>query len=246
MDGARAIDCRPARVSSCGGSRNSEDLCQIADGIVAGGVHAAEFPLLLLGELRLFAPQLTLGPGDGHPFPRAHSNEIGLELGKGGQDVEKHLAHRVAGVMDISAQGELQPLGLQLIRDMPGIGNRSRQAVQLRHHQGVTLAHCGHGLIQAGPGAVGAGQTLAHVDAIRCDAELGECLPLRRQVLLVRGTTGVADGLLSSAGVSVRGGFIVTSRRRVEVPENGPDMCIICMVRLNLQERDLLRTSNRW
>ena len=47
-----------------------------------------------------------------------------------------------------------------------------------RRHQGVTLAHCGHGLIQARPGAVGAGQTLVHVNAIRCDAELGECLPL--------------------------------------------------------------------
>ena len=72
------------------------------------------------------------------PFTRAHPNEIGLELGKGGQDVEKHLAHRVAGVMDVSAQGELHPLGLQLIGNVPGIGNRPRQAVQLWHHQGVT------------------------------------------------------------------------------------------------------------
>ena len=95
--------------------------------------------------------------------------------------------------MDIAAQGELHPLGLQLIGNVAGIGNRPRQAVQLRHHQGVTLAHRGHGLIQAGPRAVGAGQTLVHVDAIRRHAELGECLPLRRQVLLVRGTTRVAD-----------------------------------------------------
>ena len=80
--------------------------------------------------------------------------------------------------MDIVAQGELHPLGLQLIGDVAGIGNRPRQAVQLRHHQGVALAHCGHGLIQTGPGAVGAGQTLVHVDAIRCDAELGERLSL--------------------------------------------------------------------
>ena len=95
--------------------------------------------------------------------------------------------------MDIAAQSEFHALGLQLIGNVPGIGNRSRQAVQLWHHQGVALTHCGHGLIQAGSGAVGAGETLVHVDAIRCDAKLGERLPLCRQVLLVRGTTCVTD-----------------------------------------------------
>ena len=59
--------------------------------------------------------------------------------------------------------------------------------------QGVVFAHCGHGLIQAGAGAVGAGQTLIHVHAVRRDTELSECLSLRRQVLLVRGTPRVAD-----------------------------------------------------
>ena len=186
-------NCGSAERPVDGGSGDSEDISQIANGIIAGGVHAAEFPLLLVGELGLLAPQLTLGPGDGHPFTRAHADQVGLKLGKGGQDVEERLAHRVGGVMDIATQGEFYALGLQLIGNVPGIGNRPRQAIQLRHHQGVTLAHRGYGPIQAGPSAVGTGQTLVHVDAIRCDAELGEGLSLCRQILLVRGTTGVAD-----------------------------------------------------
>lgn len=40
-------------------------LRQIADGIIAGGVHAAKLPLLLVRQLRLFAPQFALGASDG-------------------------------------------------------------------------------------------------------------------------------------------------------------------------------------
>ena len=108
-----------------GGSGNSEDLGEIADGIIAGGVHAAKLLLLLFGKLGLLASQLALGPDNGHSLTGSHPDQVGLELGKGGQDVEEHLAHRVLGVMDGSAQGELHPLFLQLIGDVPGIGNRS-------------------------------------------------------------------------------------------------------------------------
>ena len=39
-------------------------------------MHAAEFPLLLFGELGLLAPQLPLGPGDGHSLTSAHPDQV--------------------------------------------------------------------------------------------------------------------------------------------------------------------------
>ena len=49
-----------------GWSRDGEDIREVADGIVAGGMHTAEFPLLSVGQLRLLATQFPLGAGDGH------------------------------------------------------------------------------------------------------------------------------------------------------------------------------------
>ena len=120
-------------------SGNSEDLCEITGGVLAGGGHAAKLLLLLLGELGLLAPQLALGPGNGHSFTCAHPDQVGLELGKGGQDFEEYLAHRILGVMNGSAQGELGSLFRQMIGDVPGIENRRGQAVQPGHHQSVAL-----------------------------------------------------------------------------------------------------------
>ena len=46
------------------------------------------------------------------------------------------------------------------------------QAVEFRHDQGVALADGGEGLIEAGPGAGGAGEAVIGVDAILGDAQL--------------------------------------------------------------------------
>ena len=61
-------------------------------------MHAAEFPLLSVGQFRLLAAQFPLGAGDGHALAGAHADEIGFELGEGGEDIEEQLSHRIARV----------------------------------------------------------------------------------------------------------------------------------------------------
>nr|WP_245547189.1 hypothetical protein [Nocardia brevicatena] len=56
------------------------------------------------GQFWLFAPQFALGFGNGHTFAGAHTQQVDLELGDGGQDVEKHLAHGFGGVVEVPAQ----------------------------------------------------------------------------------------------------------------------------------------------
>ena len=53
--------------------------------------------LLSVGQLGLLAAQLAPGTRDRNPFAATQPDEIGLELGKGGEDVEEHLADRVLG-----------------------------------------------------------------------------------------------------------------------------------------------------
>ena len=55
------------------------------------------------------------------------------------------------------------------------------------------MAHGGEGLVEAGPGAAGAGESVIGVDAILGDAELQEGLALGVQILAVGGAAGVSD-----------------------------------------------------
>ena len=146
-------------------------------------MHAAEFPLLPIREFGLLAAQLPLGAGDGHALTGAHADEIGFELSKGGQDVEEHLSHGIAGVVERPAQGQFHASFLKLVGDGAGIRYGPGQAVEFGHDQGVALAHGGEGLVQAGSGAAGAGEAVVGVDAILGDAEFQEGLALGGQVL---------------------------------------------------------------
>ena len=56
-------------------------------------MHAAKFPQLSVGQFGLLAAQFPPGAGDGHALADAHADEIGFELGKGGEDIEEHLSH---------------------------------------------------------------------------------------------------------------------------------------------------------
>ena len=93
-------------------------------------------------------------------------------------------------------RASLTPSGLRLIDDVPGLRDRSGSGGPAWDHQGVPLAHGGHGLIEAGRGADPAGQPLVRVDGVRCDAEVFQCLSSWRQVLAVRGTTRPVDRVL--------------------------------------------------
>ena len=55
------------------------------------------------------------------------------------------------------------------------------------------MAHGGDGLVEAGPGAAGAGKSVVGVDAILGDGQLQEGLALGGQILPVGGTARVSD-----------------------------------------------------
>ena len=46
-----------------------------------------------VGQFGLLTAQFLLGAGDGHALAGAHADEIGFELGEGGEDIEEHLSH---------------------------------------------------------------------------------------------------------------------------------------------------------
>ena len=49
-------------------------------------MHPGQFFLLFLREFRLLSPELALGSRDGHTFAGTHADEVGLELGEGGEN----------------------------------------------------------------------------------------------------------------------------------------------------------------
>ena len=90
--------------------------------ILTGAGHPRQFALLPGGQFRLFTAQLALRAGDGHALAGAHPQQVDLELGEGGQDVEEHLAHRVGRVVDLPAQRQFDAAGGQVVADRAGIG----------------------------------------------------------------------------------------------------------------------------
>jgi hypothetical protein len=56
--------------------------------------------------------------------PAAGGPQIDLELGEGSEDVEEHLPHRVSGVVELAAEGGLDPAVGQRVTDVvpdPGV-----------------------------------------------------------------------------------------------------------------------------
>ena len=154
-------------------------------------MHAAEFPLLSVGQFGLLAAQFPPGAGDGHAL--AGADEIGFELGEGGEDIEEQLSHRIARVVEGPAEGQFNVSFPKPIGDGARIWDGPGQPVEFRHDQRVACAHGGEGLVEAGAGAGGAGETVIGVDAILGDAQLQERLALGRRILPVGGTARVSD-----------------------------------------------------
>jgi len=156
-------------------------------------VELDQVSLLAGAQLGLLAAQPALGASDGHALAGAQAQQVNLELGKGGQDVEEPLAHRVGRVVDRATEGQLHVAGDQRVADGPSIGHRPGEPVELGHHEGVAGADGGQGLVQAGAVAVGAGEPVVKVDAVWGDAEAEQELALGGEVLFVGGAAGVAD-----------------------------------------------------
>ena len=54
----------------------------------------------------MLAAQFPSGAGDGHTLAGAYADEIGFELGEGGEDIEEHLPRRIARVVECPAEGQ--------------------------------------------------------------------------------------------------------------------------------------------
>ena len=91
-----------------------------------------------------------LGAGDGHALAGANADEIGLELGEGGEDIEEQLAHGIVRVVERAGEGQFHAVFLKLVGDGAGIRNGPGETVEFGHNQGVALAHGGEGLVEAG------------------------------------------------------------------------------------------------
>ena len=55
---------------------------------------------------------------------------------------------------------------ISVVPDVAGVGDRAGEPVELGDHQGVAGPHGREGLVQAGPGAAGAGESLVEVDPV--------------------------------------------------------------------------------
>ena len=147
-------------------------------------MHAAEFPLLSVGQFGLLAAQFPPGAGDGHALAGAHADETGFELGEGGEDIEEQLSHGIALVVERPAEGQFHAAFPKPIGDGARIRDGPGQPVEFRHDQGVACAHGGEGLVEAG-------EAVISVDAILGDAQLQERLALGGRILPVDGTARI-------------------------------------------------------
>ena len=148
-------------------------------------MHAAHLAVLGGLERGLLAAQLAPGPGDGHTLAGALPDQVGLELSDDGEDLQEHPGERVLPVIDRGAERKPDAAGGELAEDVQGVGDGAGEPVELGDGEGVAVPDGGQGLVQARPGAAGAGQPLVEVDPVSGDAERGEVLPLGGEVLLV-------------------------------------------------------------
>lgn len=100
--------------------RYRKDFREIADGIVTGVVHPAQLVLLFVRQFGLFAAQLSFGSGGRHAFAGAHADKVGLELGKGSENVEEHFAHGIGWIVDACTQSKFDAAHDQSVGDGAG------------------------------------------------------------------------------------------------------------------------------
>ena len=86
-------------------------------------MHLEQFALLEVGELGRLAAELALVASDLHALAGAQADEVALELGESGEDVEEHPAHGIIGVVNLLAQREAHAALLQFIGDRARVGH---------------------------------------------------------------------------------------------------------------------------
>jgi hypothetical protein len=140
----------------------------------------------------LLATELASGTSHGHAFPGPHAQQVDLEFGEGGEDIEKHLAHRVGGVVDLPAEGEFNAAGGEVVAGGAGVGHGAGKPVKLRDDEGAAFSDSGEGLVETGTSTAGASQPVVEVDPLGRDTELDQPFLLGGEVLVVGGAASVA------------------------------------------------------
>ena len=85
----------------------------------------------------------------------------------------------------------------EVFDDVPGVRQGAGEPVEFGDDEGVAGPDGGEGFAESGPFLVSAGQSVVDVDPVFGDAEGGEAVALRGQVLFVGGDPGVADDVRS-------------------------------------------------
>ena len=91
--------------------------------------------------------------GDGHALAGAHADEIGPELGEGGEEIESELCHCIALVVERPAEGQFHASFQKPVGDGAGIWDESCQLVEFRHEQRIAFAQAARAITTAGPGS---------------------------------------------------------------------------------------------
>jgi len=112
----------------CATVRRTDEMVQAHTSRSESGT-GPECPRALLAELVVTASDHL---AHRHAFAGAKPQQIDLELGERGQDVEEHLAHPVGRVVDRTAQRQEHPACHEEVADGAGVGYRSGQPIQLR------------------------------------------------------------------------------------------------------------------
>ena len=174
------------------GTADAEQLGQFGRAVGAGVAELEQVPGLVDGQLRLLPAQASLGLGDLHALPGPHPDQVRLELRDHRQHVEQQPTDWIGRIVHRAAQAEFDVASSELVEDVAGVRQRPGQAIKLGHHQRVAAVAGRQRQPQAGSVPVVAGQAVVNVDAVITDAESGEAVALRGQILLFGGHTRVA------------------------------------------------------
>jgi hypothetical protein len=86
-------------------------------------VHAADLAVLGGLEAGLLAAELPVLAGDVHALAGALADQVGLELGDDGEDLQEHAGERVVPLVHRAAEREPDAAGRQVVEDVQRVGH---------------------------------------------------------------------------------------------------------------------------
>src|SRR5664280_2043609 len=101
---------------------------------------------LAMVEFGLLAPEMPLGLRDLHALASPQPNEIGLELGNHGENVEEQPSDGIGGIVDRPTQIETHLSNREFVGDRPCVREGPCQPIELGDNQRVALSTSGQAL----------------------------------------------------------------------------------------------------